>query len=137
MKKYLAILILLSIPVASYGSYFKLTGKSMNDNLYVKVKSKDFISGNIYIQNPDATTICSGFVFGISPDSAKTLKASNGIFSKVTCNNGKLMEINWSSATSGKAIDQYDNTYLINAIKRKEYKKSIKQKAKIKNENKL
>lgn len=137
MKKYLAILILLLIPVSSYGSYFKLTGKSANENLYIKVKSKDFISGNIHIQNPNATVVCSGFVFNVYPDSAKTLRENNGVFSKVTCNNGKLMEIKWDTITSGKAIDQYDNTYSVNAIKRKEYKKNIKQKAKINNENKL
>lgn len=130
MKKYIVILIFLITNLASYGAYFSLTEKNTNNILYGKIKTKDFISGNVYIQDIYAKTFCSGFFFGITPDTAKTLKTGAG-FAKVKCNNGKLMEVNLQSPTSGDAIDQYNNLYTFKQIKRKEYKKNIKQKAKL------
>lgn len=136
MKKNFIILAFLFTNLASYGAYFSLTEKGTDNILFGKIKTKDFISGNVYIQDSCAETICNGFFFGITTDAAKSINARAG-FAKIKCNNGRLMEINLQSAMSGEAIDQYHNLYTMKTIKRKEYKRNIKKKVKEKDVEKL
>lgn len=136
MKKLLTVLIFISTCLASYGGCFKLTENKTNVSLYGKAKINDFTSSKIYIQDTSANTVCNGFGFEIIPDTALSSKNLT-CFAKVKCSDGRLMEINWNKDLVGSAVDQYNNLYTLRKIKQKEYKKSIKKKGKIKNENRV
>lgn len=137
MKKKLIIslFVFMSVNLVSYADYFSMVDKSNGNSLYGRIKLKDFTSGNVFIQTKDSETHCDGFWFvknvsmGISKDQV--------YFAKVKCGDGRMMELNWKPMASGEAVDQYKNTYTINTIKKKEYKKNVKKHGKVKNEKNL
>lgn len=135
MKKFLIVLIFILTSLPSSALYFNVTQKNSNEVFYVKLKQKDFISGNVYMQNKNANNICNGFWFSLTPNTMGSSKNTSA-FANVTCSQGQIFEMNWKSNLFGEAVDQYKNVYVINKIKRKEYKRNTK-KRKIKNEQKL
>ena len=140
MKKYLimAILALSTTSLAAQAICFKAIEVKTGNVLYGKTKAKDFSSVDVSLQDKNRETVCEGFGFPTSVKGNTSPKVVGiNSFAKLSCSDGRLMELSWKTLTSGEAIDQYKSVYLLSSIKKKEYKKNIQKNGTKKIEHKL
>lgn len=121
------LLIFTALVTSAYSNFFiSPDGKNNTEFLYGKKKQKDFVEGRIFIKNANSDLKCEGMLFTVQNQMENEKKLTPGVpYSRIKCNDGRILELRWNLDNTFKGVDQYGKNYAFTHTSKKEYKKYI------------
>lgn len=132
--KYIKSLILLASTffICGYTNYF-VSDDTAVEKLYGRNKMQNFVAAKTTVYNlQNQDFCCKGMYFLTQPSTDSTKKNEPGIpFARIKCTDDRIIELKWNKDDTVSGLDQYNKTYKFKQVKKKDFKKYVK------NENKL
>lgn len=113
---------------SAYTNFFiSPTGKDNVELYYGNNKAVNMIEGRTYLKKLNSDFNCEGMLFTVQNQLENEKKLTPGSpFSRVKCNDGRIIELKWKENNTVEGIDQFDKSYSFIQAKKKEYKNYIK-----------